>query len=167
MRLHRFFNVVPRAVRIAACAIVCCAVLIGVVVGITQGRVQNAPPPALGGLFGMGMGLLAGTFAALWILCLGYVYADARRRAMPTVLWTLLAALVPNLLGFLFYFALRKPILSQCSRCGRVVEVGQRFCPSCGLEQFSSAESSGQFAYASTAPVTQGPPADSGAETPH
>jgi hypothetical protein len=90
----------------------------------------------------MGIGLLTGTLAAIWILCLGYVYADARRRAMPAVLWTLLAALVPNLLGFLFYFALRKPTASQCPQCGQMVETGQRFCSWCGYDRFSSAPAS-------------------------
>jgi hypothetical protein len=119
-------------------------------------------------LAGTGMGLFMGTFAALWILCLGYVYADARRRAMPAVLWTLLAALVPNLLGFLFYFALRKSTQSPCPRCGRPVEAGQRFCPSCGLELFPSAQfSPAQFSSASTGQVTQTPAAHSGTESPH
>ena len=140
MKLHQFLSAVPRAVRIAACAVVCCAVLIGVVCGITLRPIHCATaPPALNGLSGLGMGLLTGTLAAIWLLCLGYVYADARRRAMPPVLWTLIAALVPNLLGFLFYFALRRPTASPCPRCGRPVEAGQRFCPSCGLDQSSSA----------------------------
>jgi hypothetical protein len=75
---------------------------------------------------------------AIWILCLGYVYADSRRRAMPAILWTLLAALVPNLLGFLFYFALRRPLVSPCPRCGQPGETG-RFCSACGFDKLSSA----------------------------
>jgi hypothetical protein len=139
VKLHRFLRAVPKAVRVAACAVVCCAVLIGVFLGIMRRPIHcAAAPPALNGLIGMSMGLLAGALIAIWILCLGYVYGDARRRAMPAVLWTLLAALVPNLLGFLFYFALRRPTASQCPRCGRAVEAGQRFCPSCGLDQSSA-----------------------------
>ena len=84
------------------------------------------------------MGLLTGTLAAIWLLCLGYVYADARRRAMPPVLWTLLAALVPNLLGFLFYFALRKPLAAPCAHCGQLLETGQRFCSRCGFDTSAS-----------------------------
>jgi hypothetical protein len=164
VKLHQFLSTVPKAVRIAACAVVCCAVLIGLVLGIT-GRPIHCPtaPHALNGLVGMGGGLLTGTLAAIWILCLGYVYADARRRAMPPVLWALLAALVPNLLGFLFYFALRRPTASQCPQCGRAVEAGQRFCPSCGLEQSSSA----QFSSASSSEVTPPSASSSGAEGPH
>ncbi len=84
---------------------------------------------------GMGMGLLAGSLAAIWLLCLGYVYADARRRAMPAVLWTLIALMVPNLLGFLFYFALRRPLASPCPKCGNAIAAEQRFCSWCGLKE--------------------------------
>ena len=138
MKAHQFLSTVPKAVRIAACAVVCCAVLIGVVLGITL-RPVHCPtvPHALNGPIGMGMGLLVGTLAAIWLLCLGYVYADARRRAMPPVPWTLIAALVPNLLGFLFYFALRRPLISPCPRCGQPGEIG-RFCSSCGFDKLGS-----------------------------
>lgn len=135
MKVHYFLTAVPKAVRVAACAILCFAVLIGVVLGITQ-RPVHCPtaPPALNGLIGMGIGLLSGALAAIWLLCLGYVYADARRRAMPSVLWTLIAALVPNLLGFLFYFALRRPLASPCPKCGHAIAAEQRFCAWCGNE---------------------------------
>jgi hypothetical protein len=146
MRAHQFLSTVPKALRIAACAIVCCAVLIGVVLGITL-RPVHCPtaPHALNGLTGLGMGLLAGTLAAIWLLCLGYVYADARRRAMPAVLWTLIAIMVPNLLGFLFYFALRRPLLAPCPKCGHAIAPEQRFCAWCGNEMASSASSPTPF----------------------
>jgi hypothetical protein len=78
--------------------------------------------------------LLAGVVIALWILCLGYVNADARRRAMPPILWTLIAAFIPNLLGFLLYFALRRPIALPCPQCGQATIAAQRFCPWCGYQ---------------------------------
>jgi hypothetical protein len=140
MKRRDFWDVVPQPVRIAACAIVCIAVLVGLIAGAVHSQVtgQCALSPVLQSLAGIGMGLLAGSFIAIWILCLGYVYADARRRAMPAVLWTLLAALVPNLLGFLFYFALRRPLVSPCTRCGQPGETG-RFCSACGFDKASSA----------------------------
>jgi Phospholipase_D-nuclease N-terminal len=150
MKAHQFLSTVPKALRIAACAIVCCAVLIGVVVGITHGHVQGCRVAgALGGLLGMGTGLLVGSLAAIWLLCLGYVYADARRRAMPAVHWTLIALLVPNLLGFLFYFALRRPLLPPCTQCGQPGQPG-RFCPSCGFDKLSSTSGSTPSASAHT-----------------
>ncbi len=71
-------------------------------------------------------------FGAALILSLGYVYGDARRRGMPAFLWTLAAFAVPNLVGFLLFFLLRKPLLVPCSRCGRGLAHGQLFCPACG-----------------------------------
>jgi hypothetical protein len=119
------------------------AVLIGLVAGAVHGRVvgQSTVSPVLESLVGIGMGLLAGCLVALWVVCLGYVYADARDRGMPPILWTLLAALVPNLLGFLFYFALRRPLLLPCPRCAQAIYTSQRFCASCGFDTYPAAPS--------------------------
>jgi hypothetical protein len=138
---RNFWNIVPRPAKAIGCAILCVAVLIGLVAGAVHSRVvgQSTVSPVLESLAGIGMGLLAGSLAALWVACLGYVYADARDRGMPPILWTLLAALVPNLLGFLFYFALRRPLLRPCPRCAQAIYTGQRFCASCGFDTFSVA----------------------------
>ena len=37
----------------------------------------------------------------------GYIYADAKRRGMNALLWTLLAMLLPKPIGFIAYFLLR------------------------------------------------------------
>ena len=43
-----------------------------------------------------------------YVLLVGaYVNADARRRGMRYVLWTLLAILIPNAIGIILYFVLR------------------------------------------------------------
>ncbi|MGA7158330.1 MAG: hypothetical protein WBY53_15890 [Acidobacteriaceae bacterium] len=77
-------------------------------------------------------GLVWGAFVAAWVLCLGYVYADARRRGMRPVLWTLIAALFPHLFGFLLYFALRQSLTPRCGGCGQPMGPEQRFCSWCG-----------------------------------
>jgi len=136
MKLHQFLSAVPKPAGIAACVIVCCAVLIGLV-GLPQTPGHSTGWPELGRIAGVGMGLLAGSIAGIWVLCLGYVYADARRRAMRPVLWTLIAALIPNLLGFLLYFALRQPVMLPCPGCGRPIATEQRFCSWCGRERAS------------------------------
>src|SRR3954466_5801416 len=59
--------------------------------------------------FGTVMGVAFGAVAAASTLLAGYVYADASRRGMPPIPWTALALLVPNGLGFVLYFLLRKP----------------------------------------------------------
>jgi hypothetical protein len=92
-------------------------------------------PPLLGSIAGLGVGLLGGGFTAIWLICLGYVYADARRRAMPPILWTLAAILFPNLLGFLLYYLLRKPLGLPCIHCGQPITADQFFCPSCGSQR--------------------------------
>jgi hypothetical protein len=132
-----FWNVVPRPAKAIAFTIWGLAVLIGLVVGIVQLLAGNLPV-ALNPLLGAGVGLLAGSLAGLWVVCLGYVYADARRRAMPAIPWMLIAALVPNLLGFLLYFALQRPLISPCPQCGQAIYTGQRFCASCGFNTLSS-----------------------------
>lgn len=137
MKRH-FWNIVPPAVRKAAFAIVGFVVLLGLIAGLVYGPSKGQP---LLPLAGFGGGFIFGSLAAIWVLCLGYVYADARRRAMPSIPWTLIAAFVPNLLGFLFYFAMRRPLLLPCPRCTQPVYTGQRFCASCGFDTFPSAPS--------------------------
>lgn len=65
-------------------------------------------------------------------LLVSYVYADAKRREMRAVLWTLVAAFVPNALGFIVYFLLREPLPQPCKQCGTPARREFAFCPSCG-----------------------------------
>jgi RNA polymerase subunit RPABC4/transcription elongation factor Spt4 len=65
-------------------------------------------------------------------LLVGYVYADAKRRGMRYVMWTWLAALIPNAIGIILYFVLRDPLLVDCTHCGTQVRTGFAFCPKCG-----------------------------------
>jgi hypothetical protein len=65
-------------------------------------------------------------------LLVGYVYADAKRRGMRYVMWTWLAALIPNAIGIILYFVLRDPLLVNCTQCGTQVRTGFAFCPKCG-----------------------------------
>jgi len=81
------------------------------------------------------IGLAGGAIAAAYFLLAGYVYADAARRGMPPIPWTALAVLVPNCIGFVLYFLLRKPILHPCPACGRGVAPDAGFCPRCGQPQ--------------------------------
>jgi hypothetical protein len=87
----------------------------------------------LGTLIGLGGGTLAGA----WALLAGYVYADAVRRGMRPIPWTALAVLIPNCVGFVLYFLLRKPILHPCPSCGRGVAPDAAFCPRCGQPQMN------------------------------
>jgi hypothetical protein len=139
MSVRQFLDVVPKSVKTVASVIAGGGVLIGLAGTFIEGHGQNASFAVL--LPGAGFGLLAGLVIATWILCLGYVHADARRRGMPPILWTLIAAFIPNLLGFLLYFALRRPVALPCPNCGQPTTAEQRFCSWCG-NQGSSALSS-------------------------
>jgi hypothetical protein len=81
------------------------------------------------------VGTFAGAILAGFILLAGYVYADARRRGMPAAAWTALALLIPNAVGFVLYFLLRKPLVHPCPTCGQPVATGFAFCPACGQPQ--------------------------------
>lgn len=87
------------------------------------------PPPlaVIGSLM-----TFVGFFIAALILLIFYVNADLKRRGMNRVLWTLLVIFVPNGIGFIIYFFLRKPILQSCPKCSVNVQGDFAFCPSCG-----------------------------------
>ncbi len=113
--------------------------------------------------FGLGalefavIGAVGLTVLFVWIGIGVVVYYDAKRRGMEPLLWALVAALVPYLLGLIAYLVVRQPIQTvcavcgqpftatdifcrncghavqaKCSSCGRPVAVGARFCPNCG-----------------------------------
>jgi hypothetical protein len=130
--IRRFLNTVPNAVRVSALALVICGTLLGLVLGSVYSTPNTFVP---GPVIGFGAGLVFSSFLAIWLLSLGYVYADARRRAMRPGLWVLVAALFPHLLGFLLYFVMRQPIGSNCPHCGQTIAASQRFCPTCGHPQ--------------------------------
>jgi len=84
------------------------------------------------------IGAMGGLFAAAYVLLAGYVYADASRRGMPAIAWTALTVLVPNAIGFVLYFLLRKPIVHPCPNCGCGVAQDAAFCSRCGQSQLTA-----------------------------
>jgi hypothetical protein len=149
-------NVVPKGVKIVATIVftvgVVCMGVFAFRAGLADAHVtRGGPPPALiaaGALF-------CGTLIALWLLAMGYIYPDAKRRGMPPVLWVAIVILVPNMIGFILYFALRKPLLSACVNCGQGVMPEQKFCPSCGHEQGSSSSSSAPSSGTGSVPLNR------------
>jgi hypothetical protein len=79
-------------------------------------------------LFSFGIPLIV--LAYVWLV--GYVYGDAKRRGMPYVMWTLLAFFIPDGIGIILYFILRKPMPRPCPGCSQDVPSGFVFCPHCG-----------------------------------
>ena len=91
------------------------------------GRDHNAPRLVIRCL----MGILAGTVLGCYAVLIGYINQDSGRRGMSRVLWTLMAIFVPNGLGIVLYFVLRKPRTAHCPKCDAEVEPGFSFCPRC------------------------------------
>ena len=77
------------------------------------------------------LGVLAAIAGGAYLLILGYVNRDSKRRRMSPVLWTLVALLIPNGMGILLYFVLRQPLSGACPQCGNPVEIEFQFCPRC------------------------------------
>ena len=137
MKLQQFLSVVPNGFKKAAPILLCFIVLGGLFAGYHQHRhPSGVGSSSLGGsVGGLAIGLGAGLFIAAWVICLGFVYGDAHRRAMPPILSTLMAAFVPNLLGFLIYFVIRRPIALPCSQCGKPMRADHPFCSWCGYQE--------------------------------
>lgn len=71
-----------------------------------------------------------------------YVFRDASRRGMNAALWTLIAVLVPILVGFIIYLLVRGnyPDL-KCPQCGTPVRESYMSCPQCGTRLKASCPS--------------------------
>jgi RNA polymerase subunit RPABC4/transcription elongation factor Spt4 len=80
------------------------------------------------------LAILGGIVLGCYILLIGYVNRDAGRRGMSRLGWTLLAICVPNALGIVLYFVLRKPRIATCPQCGNGVQTGFNFCPRCNYK---------------------------------
>ena len=117
--------IIPRWARVTAVLVfLCIPVLFASFVFVNE-----AGPRAIG--FQILFSLIPATIVAVLILMIGYVNRDSGRRAMNRTLWTLIVILVPNAIGFILYFLLRNPILSQCPKCGSSVDPRANYCPNC------------------------------------
>jgi RNA polymerase subunit RPABC4/transcription elongation factor Spt4 len=90
-------------------------------------REPNAPPIALR----IVIGFLAGAGLAFFVLLVGYVNRDARRRGMNVALWTVLVIFVPYAIGLIIYFLMRHPLRMACPKCGAMADSAFNFCPRC------------------------------------
>ena len=97
---------------------------------VVVARHASGPPPWSRPL----LGLLAGIGGACFLLLIGYINRDAKRRGMSPTLWTVMAVIIPNALGIILYFLLRQPRSSACPQCGNAVQPGFNFCPRCSYK---------------------------------
>jgi hydrogenase/urease accessory protein HupE len=129
MTVRNEFELIPMPAKIIAVL-----VFIGIVVAMSW-AFDSHHVIGIGTIFGV----VTGAVAAAFILLAGYVYGDSARRAMSPAAWTALALLVPNGVGFVLYFLLRKPLTRPCSRCGNGVAPNDAYCPRCGQPQWNAA----------------------------
>ena len=125
---HDEFGIIPEwVVWLAGFGFLC---MVYGFLGFMPRHLPNPPPLPLRciGAF------VGGAAVAAYLLLIGYVNQDAKRRDMGQALWTFMVILIPNGIGFLAYFLLRKPILDGCPKCGERVEKGFHYCPKCGCE---------------------------------
>ena len=69
---------------------------------------------------------------SVYVLLVGYIVGDSRRRGMRPLLWALLAIFIPNAIGIILYFILRDPLLQHCTKCGAAAQASFTFCAVCG-----------------------------------
>jgi hypothetical protein len=127
MSLQKEIGIIPKFAWVVAVI-----VYAGVSVGLILIALPESPDTSnLPQAEKIALGLLAGAVAAIYILLLGYIYGDAKRRSMRYIVWTLLAIFVPNAIGIILYFLLRDPRPVFCSSCGVAVKSTFTFCPQC------------------------------------
>jgi RNA polymerase subunit RPABC4/transcription elongation factor Spt4 len=97
---------------------------------IVVARHPHAPPAWGRALMGLGAGIGGGCY----LLLIGYINRDAKRRGMSPTLWTIMSIIIPNALGIILYFLLRQPLGNACPQCGHAVQTGFNFCPRCSYK---------------------------------
>jgi hypothetical protein len=75
-----------------------------------------------------------GTAFASYMLLIGYVSRDVRRRNMSAGLWMLIVVMMPGGIGAVVYFLLRQPILSRCPHCTTEIASSYNYCPQCQFQ---------------------------------
>jgi len=129
------FGLIPHWLVILLLALYGLALVLGAYAVQTSPEILPDPligkPHALQLLVMFGIETAAAIFLGSYILLIGYINRDAKRRGMSPALWTIIAIFVPYLVGAIIYFVLREPLPFECPRCGRLVNAQFNFCPSC------------------------------------
>ena len=101
------------------------------------------PPPHHGAPlpFRIVMSYSWGTALASYVLLIGYISRDVKRRNMSAGIWMLIVLVMPGGIGAIVYFLLRQPMMTRCPSCRTEVASSFHFCPQC---QFQMAPVCGQ-----------------------
>ncbi|MGH9804997.1 MAG: zinc ribbon domain-containing protein [Candidatus Acidiferrales bacterium] len=124
-------KIIPGVAWLAAAAVLLCWILVAIplILEHEQRKPEGSP---LSPTFLIGLLIFSGLVLAAWVVMVFYVSADAGRRQMNRLLWTLLVIFIPNAIGFIVYFLVRKPIGQPCAKCRAFIRPGFSFCPACG-----------------------------------
>ncbi len=76
--------------------------------------------------------------SALYMLMIGYISRDTRRRAMRARFWIVVCLALPGGIGAVLYFLLRSPLVRFCPACSTRVQPGYHFCPQCAYQLSAS-----------------------------
>lgn len=138
-RFRDELRVIPRWLVIALAVVYAIALTLGLLInyyGVANNGVMwpYSDKPVLSSLASAGAITLGALFIFPWILLLGYVNRDAKRRGINSALWTLVCIiLMPAYvaLGFIIYFLVREPLPYACPKCGATVGPRFNFCANC------------------------------------
>lgn len=75
-----------------------------------------------------------GAALASYVLLIGYISRDVKRRNMRPALWMLIVLVMPGGIGAIVYFMLRQPMMTRCPSCRTEVASGFHFCPQCQFQ---------------------------------
>ncbi len=131
--MNRFsdeLRIIPRIAWVIAVLVWACMFFVLFFVALPNDSKLRLWPPAGQFAFSIWPGLLL----AILVLLIGYINADARRRGMRYIMWTLLAIFIPNSIGIILYFVMRDPLLARCPKCGAQGRANFAFCPQCGSQ---------------------------------
>lgn len=136
-------RIVPKWLLWTCVALTLLAVVIGVAMNLDGIKTGGAIFPGdeslrhdpLLSTFGLIAAILgSGLFVSLFLLTLGWVYRDAKRRGMNGALWTLLVLILAPMylfIGLIIYLLVREPLPYSCPQCASSVSARFNFCPNC------------------------------------
>jgi hypothetical protein len=147
------FRIVPRRLVVTVVVLYLLALAIGTLVNLgysfviysSPGQVVTQPThqiwpyelrnnPVLASLALGGVITVMATMLGGYILLVGYVFRDAKRRGMHAGLWLMLILILSPAylaIGFLLYFFFREPLPYACPQCATTVGARFNYCPNC------------------------------------
>ncbi len=139
------FRIIPKWLKVLCTILYFVAVTIGVTAMIKapDARPHDIRDEAALSVLAI-IGIITGVslvFAA-YILMLGYVNRDAKRRGMNSALWTWFVLLMlptsVGIIGLIIYLLVREPLPYPCPRCDKPVGPRFNFCPNCKCDLYPS-----------------------------